>query len=322
MANLDYTLIAKELESLAGRFFDKFYEQKKGVFRLKFGRDNVLIELPLRLHKTKYIVPAPEASSFAMKIRKHLKGKKLRSVFQHKRDRVIVFDFEGILLIAEMFGKGNLVLVSDGKILAVYSREKWKDRLLLSGQEYKFPISETKDLAEIFELKNQKALAAELRALDIGMSYVRAMLKDAGVEESKPISDLTEDEKERIEHSYAKLLENPKEFSGFGSGSGTETFSEILDQYYGAPEIKQEAKIEKNKELKKLKRLLESQEKRLSELILAEEDARKKAEYLYAHYEDVEVILSLYKKGGLPAIEKLAKEKGWKVDKKEKVLEI
>jgi len=322
MANLDYAIVTAELEPLTGRFFEKFYELGKGRFRLKFGRDSVIIELPLRLHKTKHIEQAPQATSFAMKMRKELRGRKLASISQHKKDRVIIFDFEGTQLIAELFGKGNLVLVRDGKIIAVYSREKWKDRLLLPKQEYKFPPEETKSLIEIFELKSDRAVAAELRSLDIGMSYVRAMLKEAGVEHSKHIAELTQKEKGKIEQTFQKLLLNPREFSAFSSEDASKELSELLDDYYGLPEVAEVAQTEKNKELKKLGRLLANQEEKLIEFAQKEEESKKKAAYLYEHYEDVEEILLLYKKGGLGAVEKLAKEKGWKLDKKEKTLEI
>ncbi len=333
MANLDYTLIVPELQPLAGRFFDKFYELEKGKFRLKFGRDNIIIELPLRLHKTKYIEQAPEASSFAMKIRKELKGKKLSSISQHGKDRVIVFDFEGTQLIAELFGKGNLVLIRDGKILAVYSREKWKGRELKARAEYKFPSTETRTLDEIFAAKGEKPVAAELRALDIGMSYVRAILEDAKVLDSKPLNELTKKETEEIEKSCKKLMDSlspavsyedgkPIAFSLMKEGKEFPNLCEALDEYYGMPEAGAEEQTEKNKELEKLQHLLKTQEEKLVEFAKEEEEAKKKAAFIYENYGQIEELLSIYKKGGLDAIEKIAKEKEWKLNKKEKILEI
>lgn len=322
MANLDYTIIVRELQPLAGRFYEKFYELGEGKFRLKFGRDNILIELPLRIHKTKYLEEAPEPSNFSMKVRKELKGKRLSSLSQHGNDRVLVFDFDGTQLIAEMFGKGNLVLVREGKILAVYSREKWKGRELLAKAEYKFPPSETKTLQEILGSGSKNAVAAELRSLDIGMSYVRALLEGAGVSDSKPINELTPNDKRAIEKSYSSLMESPGAYSIFTKGKEFPTLSEALDEYYGIPESGKEEAVVKNKELEKLQNLLQSQEEKLVEFKKEEEDARKNAEYIYSHYDEIESLLSLYKQEGLEGIEKLAKKKGWKLDKKEKTLEI
>jgi len=322
MANLDYTLIVQELQPLAGRFFEKFYELDKGLFRLKFGKDSVILELPIRLHKTKYIEAAPEASSFAMKIRKELKGRKLKSLTQHGKDRVIIFDFEGTQLIAEMFGKGNLILAREGKILSMYMREKRKERELKVGSQYNFPQTQTKELKEILEGKSPKPIGFELRALDIGMSYVRALLADAKVPDSKPTEQLTKSETDAIEKSYKKLMASPLKFSQLTNGEECASLSESLDEYYGPPVAAQFGEIQKNKEIEKLERLLKSQEEKLAELAKKEEEAKKNGDLIYEHYESVEKILALYKSGGLGKIEKLAKEKGWKLDKKEKILEI
>ena len=321
MANLDYTLIVEELQPLVGRFFEKFYELDKGLFRLKFGRDSLILELPTRLHKTKYIEAAPEASSFAMKVRKELKGRKLKSLTQHGKDRVIIFDFEGTVLIAEMFGKGNLLLLRDGKILSMYLREKRKERELRVGAQYNFPPTQTKELGEILASKSPKPIGFELRALDIGMSYVRALLVDAELADSKPLDQLTKSETEAIETSYKKLMKSPLKFSKLTNGEEGSSLSESLDEYYGAPVAAQVGEIQKNKEIEKLERLLKHQEEKLTELSKKEEDAKKNGDLIYEHYEAVEKILDLYKSGGLAKIEKLAKEKNWKLDKKEKTLE-
>jgi len=333
MANLDYTFMVRELQPLAGKFYDKFYELGEGKFRLKFGRDNIIIELGTRLHRTKYLEQAPEATSFAMKVRKELKGKLLTKLSQHKKDRVIIFDFDGTKLIAEMFATGNLLLVRDGKILAVYSRKHWKSRSLTAKSEYKPPPSETKTLEEIFKLKSEAPIGSALRALDVGMSYVRAILKDAGIPDSKPLNELTTDEQEAIESAFRKLMgslaprvlyagEKPESYSLSGKGKKFPTLSEALDEYYGIPEAADEQEEEDDKELDKLKYLLETQEKRLKELAEEEEDAKEKAEFVYAHYEEIEKILELYDRSGMDPLEKLAKQKGWKLNKKEKILEI
>lgn len=322
MANLDYTLIVRELQPIVGKFYDKFYELDDGRFRLKFGRDNILIELPTRLHKTKYLEQAPEATSFAMKVRKELKGKLLTKLSQRKKDRVIVFDFDGTRLIAEVFGKGNLVLERDGKILAVYSRESWKGRQLRQDAEYKFPPSETKTLEEILSSGSEDAVAAALRDLNIGMSYVRALLEEAGVPDSTPVSELSKEQKEAIASTYEKLLRYPQKFSVFTKGKHFPTLSEALDEYYGPPEQPNQAEEERDSELERLNALLESQEAKLVELKEEEEQAKKNAEYLYAHFEDVEKLLELYRKSGIGAVEELARKKGWNLNKKEKVVEV
>ncbi len=334
MANLDYSYISTELQPLVGRFFDKFYELRTGVFRLKFGRDNIIIELGVRLHLTKYIEEAPEASNFTMKLRKELKGKKLSALSQHGKDRIIIFDFEGTQLIAEMFGEGNLALVRDGKILAVYSRKKWKGRELTARAEYAFPPSQTKSMEEIFN--SVAPIGAALRDLNIGMDYARAILADAGIPDSKPTNSLSKEEKNSLESSYKKLMETlspkviyaeenkPAGFSLFGEGKEFPTLSEALDEYYGIPTPQEEAEEKKGKteEKERLLRMLETQEKRFEELKKESEEEKKSGDFIYENFEEIQKIIDLYKKGGMNSIEELANKKGWKLNKEKRELEI
>lgn len=313
MANLDYSLVIEELQPLEGLFFDKFYELPEGRFRLKLGKTHILIELPLRIHKTKYLEKAPEPSSFAMKVRKELRGKKLSSVYQYGRDRVVVFDFEGTLLIAEMFSKGNIFLVREGKVLSAWIKPKEK--------MYSFPVAGEKTPEEIFSSSSSEPVGAEMRLLNIGMPYVRAVLRDAGVPDSKPVSKLMDSDKEAIAASYEKVLSSPARFSAFTKGKEPESFSQALDEYYGPPKVlgKQNKKQE---ELERLARLLENQEARLKELEEKEELSKKKADLIYSHYDAVEALLLAYREGGMKSVENLAEKKGWKLNKKKKELEL
>ncbi len=335
MANLDYTFISKELQPLVGRFFDKFYELREGVFRLKFGRDNIIIELGTRLHLTKYIEEAPEASNFTMKLRKELNRKKLTGISQSGHDRIIIFDFEDTQLIAEMFGEGNLVLVRDGKILAVYSRKKWKGRELVAHAQYSPPPSKDKSLEDILST-SESPIGAALRDLNIGMDYARLILAHAGIPDSKPTNSLSKEEKDSLANSYKKLMESlspkviygeenkPLAFSLFGEGKEFPTLSEALDEYYGIPTPQEEAEEEKGKtdEKERLLRMLETQEKRLEELKKESEEEKKSGDFIYENYEQIQQIIDLYKKQGMNPIEELAKKKGWKLNKEKRELEI
>lgn len=326
MANLDYAYIIRELKPLEGKHLDKFYELRPGVFRMKIGSDSVLIELGKRLHITRLLEEAPEPTGFVMKARKELGGRKLREVRQRGRDRIIIFDFGGIELIAEMFGGGNLVIARDGKIISVYEKKEWKGRALKPGEQYSFPPSEEKGLDEILEGGGDKSIAAALVPLNIGITYVRKILAGAGVPEGKKVAELSEAEKKRIREVYAERMENlspsvaivggkPSDYSLFGDGEAFETLSAALDACFGAAE-------EENPELKRLEETLAKQEERLRELEAEEKEAKRKGDLIFEKYAEVEAALEAYRRGGLAEIEKIAKEKGWKLDKKKKELEM
>jgi hypothetical protein len=79
---------------------------------------------------------------------------------------------------------------------------------------------------------------------------------------------------------------------------------------------------EKESALERLKRLEDSQQKRLEELEEEEKEAKKSAEFIKSHYGDFEALHSSCKKEGLGQVEELAKSRGWKLNKKEKILEM
>jgi len=326
MANLEYTYLIGELKPMEGKHLDKFYELRPRVFRMKIGSDSVLIELGKRLHITKLLEEAPEPTGFVMKARKEIGGRKLKEVRQKGRDRIIIFDFGGIEMVAEMFGGGNIVLVENGKIVYVYENKEWKDRTLKPGEKYSFPPSDEKELEEILKNPGEKSIASGLVPLNIGITYVKKILAVAGVPEGKKGNELTAAEKKGIAQAYAEKMEklspsviiangNPADYSLFGEGEPFESLSAALDECFGVAE-------EGNPELKKLEETLAKQEERLRELDIEEKETKRKGDLIFERYAEVEEILSVYKKGGLGEIEKIAKEKGWKLDKKKKELEM
>jgi len=261
-----------------------------------------------------------------MKVRKELGGRKLKEVRQKGRDRIIIFDFGGMELVAEMFGGGNIVLVEGGKINYVYERKEWKDRSLKPGENYSFPPSGEKELDEILDNPGDKSIAAELVPLNIGITYVKKILAAAGVEESKKGSELGAAEKRRIKEVYAGRMESlspsvvivdgkPSDYSLFPEGEPFESLSAALDECFGVKE-------EGNPELKKLEEMLAKQEARLRELEQEEKDSKVKGDLIFEKYAEVEEVLEAYRKGGLAAAERIAKERGWKLDKKSKELEM
>ena len=324
MANLEYTYIVQELQPLVGRRLDKLHELGPGRFRLKFGKDHLLIVLGERLHLTKYLEDAGEPRGFAQKVRKELKGRKLSSLMQKGKDRIVIFDFGGKKLIAEMFGSGNLMLVEGGKITAVYERRSWKGRELFPGKEHAFPPSSEKTLDDVLAGGGGKRIAAALVPLNIGIDYVKKILFLAGIEEKKPVGELSPREIIALRAAYGELLGGLKPvvseggYSLYGEGEPKGSLSEALDEAFGPPSVEEAEDEGEGKRLALLKR----QEERLAELAREEKEAKAKGDLIYEKYAEVEEVLQLYREGGLSAVEGLAKEKGWKLDKKKKELEM
>ncbi len=125
LANLDCFFLAKEMNaSLAGGFFENFYDYSEGVFRLRFGKQSVLFDLQGFAFVAVGSFPEPprQPSSFAMLLRKRLASAKLESVAQLGFDRIFEFSFTSKQygrhsLVVELFGKrGNLLLFFNFKV--------------------------------------------------------------------------------------------------------------------------------------------------------------------------------------------------------------
>lgn len=81
----------------------------------KDAKETILFESGVRFHTTSFEWPKnPSPSGFTMKLRKHLKNKRLEALTQLGTDRIVDFQF-GVgeatyHLILELFDRGNVIL--------------------------------------------------------------------------------------------------------------------------------------------------------------------------------------------------------------------
>jgi predicted ribosome quality control (RQC) complex YloA/Tae2 family protein len=138
-------------------------------------------------------------------------------VHQREFDRIVVLDLEKgpnqYQLVIELFGDGNLVLVSGGKILnAVHSR-KWRHREVRPGLEYAFPPSRFNPL-EMNEESFRKAFLASTSdsvrtlatAINIGGQYAEEVCIRAGVDKDRKAKSLSPEEIAKLYEALTLLL--------------------------------------------------------------------------------------------------------------------
>ncbi|KAI9222333.1 fibronectin-binding protein A N-terminus-domain-containing protein [Blastocladiella britannica] len=129
---LDIAAVVADLQRAVGMRLQNVYDFNAKTYLLKFARTEekelVLLESGIRLHSTHYEREKPAApSQFSMKLRKHLRQRRLTAVRQLGRDRVAIFEFGGYPLphlnynlVCEFYASGNVVLTDgDWKIVAV-----------------------------------------------------------------------------------------------------------------------------------------------------------------------------------------------------------
>src|SRR3989338_7580165 len=76
-------------------------------------------------------------------LRKKLLGARIRKLEQKGFERIVEIEIEKqegkLSLFIELFGKGNIILVKDNKILSAVEQQKWADRSVMPGNDYIFP---------------------------------------------------------------------------------------------------------------------------------------------------------------------------------------
>ncbi|RLF79213.1 fibronectin-binding domain-containing protein [Thermococci archaeon] len=326
MSSVDIKYIVEELKSLEGARVDKIYHDGDQI-RIKLhvtgeGRKDLIIEAGKRIHLTTYIKEASQQpSSFTMLLRKYLSGLRLESLEQHDFDRIVKLKIGEYTLIAELFRKGNIILIDkDNVIISAMKYEEFKDRVIKPKHEYKLPPAREnpidiswerfKELISSQELEIVRALA---RNLNMGGLYAEEILLRAGIEKTKKANELSEEELRNIFDRMKEVFNSPKKpnivyksempidvlpielkwYEGYEK-KFFETFSEALDEYFGRILI-ESAKIERTKKLQDKKRGLEITLKKQEEMIKGFEKQMQEnqeiGDLIYANFTFVENLL-------------------------------
>ncbi|NWF95373.1 MAG: fibronectin/fibrinogen-binding protein [Candidatus Thorarchaeota archaeon] len=150
MSNIDIKMVLPEIVAAAQGAFIKNVYQYGDVFVLKLyqpagATSQLLIQPGRRVHLTVFKRAAPRLpAKFVTVLRKYLRDKRIRSVWQHDMDRILVLDVgderESYKLVAEIFGQGNLLLLDpQDTIFMAKQYRRMKDREVVPKAKYEFP---------------------------------------------------------------------------------------------------------------------------------------------------------------------------------------
>ena len=319
MSNLEYSFVVQELEPVIGKHFGRIRKISEGRYRIKIGSVEILCEVGVRLHPTRYMDEPGQNDQLVEKISKELANSRLRSVKQINNDRIISFDFEKASLIFEMFGKGNIILVKDGKTVCAYRYESWSDREIKAHNEYKAPKSNVADKLP----ETDKYVIVAMMKLPLGKDYSAEILERLQIDEKTPVNKLTEEQISSINNEIKKITEAVKPRVYYRNGKPCDislaplikypdleskefaAFGDAADEYYANVETT-------DPRMEKLRNRLEKQEQRLALLQEQEKKYKQTADYIYEHYDEIKKHIDDAKKGKFPE----------KTNKKEKSMEI
>lgn len=327
MSTFEYHEIVNDLSKLTGKHFSRMKKIDEGIYRLKIGDFELLCQPGIRIHLTRYIEKTELTDKFVEKITKELNNARVISIKQINEDRLISISFEAEgELVFEMFGEGNIILVKNRKTVCAYRYEKWSDREIKAGVEYRYPKSGTTKTLEL----GDKYIIVAMMKLPLGKEYALEVLARTEINEKTPANQLSAQQIANISAEIEKMVKTPKprvyiqnegtidfsltdlgKYSNFAQKPGCLSLSEAADEYYAnfkAPNPKTE----------KLKIRLEKQQVHKNELSEEEKTYRTIGDKIYESYEGIEQAIALAKTGKFEELEK----KGAKINKKERTIEI
>ncbi|XP_064599750.1 ribosome quality control complex subunit NEMF-like [Liolophura sinensis] len=144
---IDIKAIVKELQRFLGMRVANVYDIDSKTYMVRLAKPDqkavVLIESGIRLHSTEFDWPKnPAPSAFSMKLRKHLRGRRLELIQQLGVDRIVDLQFgsgeAAYHLIVELYDRGNLVLTDSEYTILNILRARTDD-----SKDVKFAVRET-----------------------------------------------------------------------------------------------------------------------------------------------------------------------------------
>ena len=329
LTSLDLSLLMEELSSLENGHVQKVYQRGDEltieVYKGGEGKKRLIIGMSY-CYLSNYKRDNPmKPPGFCMELRKHMG--RIDSIKQRGFDRILEIKSGDHKLIAEMFGKGNLILVNNGKIARALNEEQWADRTIEIGEEYKPPKPATDPREAEFdeEIKEGEIVKQLASNLSLGGVYAEEICERADIEKNRETGELEDEELDRIKEEFNELIdadldprlykdEMPKRAAPFEletyssyEEEGFESFSRAIDELFYRKQKKQNRKeqLEAFREKKqKLEHQKDQQKRKIKGLEKSSEENREKAETIYKNYQELDKI----KKELTEAVE----EKGWK----------
>jgi len=293
--------------------------------------------------------------AFCMALRKSLENGRITDITQHQFERTVTFKIHNrgqeFRLVVELFGEGNIILVGpENKILHALVYKRMRDRNILRGETFRFappsgknPFETSREaFDELINFGQLEIVKALTRFLSIGGLYAEEVLLRAGVDKKTPCEALRKQEIDEIFNQLKLILSSLKEgnfepcividekgewldvtpirlrkYERFHTKT-YERFNEALDEFYMKTLLELErvkAAREFERQLARLRRVLERQKKMLEDAERDVQRNKKLGELIYTHLGELQLLRQRIldeKKSGKPwnqIISELQKEK-------------
>lgn len=337
MSSFDIFTVSYEINKVLPASIENIYQTDPTTILLNMRQpgkapSNLLIESGRCIHLTTYAVKKPiTPSQFCMTLRKYLNDGLINEIQQHEFERIIslvVKTKHGVFqLIAECFGKGNIILVNpQNTIIVALTYRRMRDRNILAGESFQQappsglnPLKITEqDLLQIREQGELEVVKGLVNLLSIGGIYAEEILLTAQVDKKVPCSQLSDQQIGKIYGAVKKLLwklEKGKfephividkegkwiDVLPFPLAIYPElrlkpykTFNEAADDYFAKITAEKAVKtvtLKVEEEIARYKRILEDQQKQLKALQAGIKTDQAIGDLIYTHLNELQMLL-------------------------------
>ncbi|MBW3014484.1 NFACT family protein [Candidatus Woesearchaeota archaeon] len=329
ITGLELHYLVKELQALKDARLDKVYQSEKKELLMSFhvtgkGKHLLKIMAGSYLYLTEYKDVAQEPTSFCMFLRKQLGNARLRSIEQVGEERIVKLEFlagDEKQLYIELFGKGNIILCdSSNVILGVEETQRWTDRTVKKGEKYKYPKKEflftkitKKDILMMAEQSKDTIVKMLAASLGLGGLYAEEACFLSKVDKNKKAKEVNDKEAKAVADAIKGLVS--KELTPVGmykegilvealpfplnaykeaEQKKFKSYSNLLDSIFTEAAVKTKEKGKTklyDQKIQKIQKIIDVQEKRISELLEEYEKNSEKGNKLYEHYQVVDSII-------------------------------
>jgi len=331
MSAFDVRAVVSEMAVLEGSHMDKIFHWGAGnvLFRLNvqgqgkkelFFNDKRWLYMP----ETKPDTPVTP-TSFATFLRKYVDNARVGNIYQVGFDRVVIVELlksdASYNLIFEMFGGGNVLLVSDGKIVNCLIHKVRRDRTTRPGEDYVMPSARFDPTASTYDhfrqiMNSSNTDLVRTLAMDanLGGQYAEEICKRTGIQKNTRPAELKDGDVVRVHNAMRDIVSSAlssKEAIMYRNGDDIVDIAPTDLQIYGGHEkqifnsvssaIASMISSSKEKEeeefidpeIEKLQRRVDRQKETIDEYRMEAADLKIRADSIYTNYEKVNELLSV-----------------------------
>lgn len=331
MSAFDVRAMVEEMQELVGSHVDKVFHWGEGNVLVRFnvqgaGKRELFFKRRKFLHLAQKKPETPKMpSNFASFVRKHISNSRVNAVEQIGFDRIIRVELSNkeapIYLVYEIFGGGNVLLVSEGRIMNCVVQKSWRHRQVRPGAEHQMPgqrfdpvTASAEEFIDAVKDSDSDLVRTLATAANLGGQYAEEVCVRSGIYKNSMLSSLAEPELREVHAVMTAMIEellNSRSPSIYSDGEhyvdvsplvlksnshlqreDRDSFSAAMDEFLSQLQEEEDEAIV-DPMLEKLDRRIENQRETIHNYQEEAEACRLKADSIYTDYQRADELLQV-----------------------------